>query len=65
MDFYAAKTEIKEWVSTVNIQFMIVVDLYLQSQEVTLQTVSNENGFSTEHAEQHGLNISQSDGGVF
>lgn len=51
--------------STVNIQFMIVVDLYLQSQEVTLQTVSNENGFSTEHTEQHGLNISQSDGGVF
>lgn len=65
MDFYVAKTEIKKRVSTVNIQFMIVVDLYLQSQEVTLQTVSNENGFSTEHTEQHGLNISQSDGGVF
>lgn len=38
---------------------------YLQSEQVALQTVSYEDGFSAEHAEQHSLNISQTDGGVF
>ena len=38
---------------------------YLQSEQVTLQTVTYEDGFSAEHAEQHSLNISQTDGGVF
>lgn len=37
---------------------------YLQGEQVTLQTVSYENGLSTEHAEQHGLDISQGDGGA-
>lgn len=44
--------------------FIIKEPLYLQSEQVALQTVSYEDGFSTEHAEQHGLNISQTDGGV-
>lgn len=38
---------------------------YLQSEQVTLKAVSYEDGFSTEHTEQHGLNVSQTDGGVF
>lgn len=38
---------------------------YLQSEQVTFKTVSYEDGFSAEHTEQHSLNISQTDGGVF
>ena len=37
---------------------------YLQSEQVALQTVSYEDGLSTEHAEQHSLNVSHPDGGV-
>lgn len=38
---------------------------YLQCKKVTLKTVSYEDRFSTEHTEQHCLNVSQTDGGVF
>lgn len=37
---------------------------YLQSEQIALQTVSYEDGFSTEHTEQHSLNVSQTDGGA-
>lgn len=38
--------------------------LYLQSEQVTLQTVSDEDGLSAEHAEQHSLDVSQADGNI-
>lgn len=38
---------------------------YLEGKQVTLQTVSDEDGFCTEHTEQHSLNVSQTHGGVF
>lgn len=37
---------------------------HLQSEEVALQAVPDEDGLGPEHAEQHSLNISQSDGGA-
>lgn len=36
----------------------------LEREEVALQTVSDEDGLRPEHAEQHSLNVPQSDGGV-
>lgn len=37
---------------------------HFQSEQVALQAVSYQDGFSTEHGEQHGLNVSQGDGGA-
>lgn len=41
-----------------------MVQWYLQGKKVALQTVTDEDGFSTEHTKQHRLNISQGDGGA-
>lgn len=37
---------------------------YLQSEQVALQAVSDEDGLSAEHAEQHSLDVSEADGHV-
>lgn len=38
---------------------------HLQGEQVALQTVTNEDGLCTEQAEQHSLDIPQTDGGIF
>lgn len=38
---------------------------HLEGEQVALQTVTNEDGLSTEETEQHSLDVSQTDGGIF
>lgn len=45
--------------------FFFLLSGHLQGEQVALQTVTNEDGLSTEQAEQHSLDVSQTDGGIF